>query len=139
DRLDAFAATVEAATGQQTETAKAMLQRLTPMTVKLAMLAAAGRPETPNLFRLEVQERDADVACQIARRWQGYALAFADRIGETDFERRLQRCLRLVKAKARVARSVIARQAHVDRKMLDNIRDTLVDRAVILVELVKAS
>lgn len=138
NQLDGFAAALEQGAAPGMETAKAMLQRLTPMTIKLAMLVAAGRPETPDRHCLEVTSADAEAAIQVANRWQAYAVAFASRIGESDFERRLQRCLRIVRSKGRVSRSLIARQAHVDRKMLDNIRDTMVDRGNIIVELVRA-
>lgn len=62
DQLDSLATAVEAVSGQHTDMAKAMLQRLIPMTVKRAMLVATGWPETLDLARLEVQSRDATAA-----------------------------------------------------------------------------
>ena len=75
----------------------------------------------------------------IATRWQEHAIRFADRIGETEFERRLDRCVRLVRTKRKVARSVIARHAHTEKKLLDAIRDTLADSGVIQVQHEKAA
>jgi hypothetical protein len=117
-----------------TDTARAMLQRLTPMAVKVAMLAAAGHPHVPNgLPKLEVSLADTEAAIPIVRRWQNDALRFAARIGESDFEQTLQRCLRLVQTKGLVRRWTIARTAQVERKVLGSIQDTLLDRDLISV------
>lgn len=139
DLLDQFAARLEKTSADRTDTAKAMLQRLPAMAVKLAMLIAAGQPATLERTSLAITIADADSAIRIATRWQGYAVAFAGRIGESDFERKLQRCARIISTRKSVPRSVVARLAHVDRKTLDNIRDTLADRAAITVGHVKAA
>jgi hypothetical protein len=134
-RIDSYAAEIERDCGNPriTETAKAMLQRLTAATVKVAMLVAAGHPNTTGKKDLDVTSTDADAAIRIARRWQRDALRFAARIGESDFERTLQRCLRLVQLRGRVRRGIVAMTAHVDCRTLDTIRDTLADRELVMI------
>ena len=128
DRLDGFAAQVETTAGTQSDTGRAMLQRLTPMVVKVAMLVAAGDPTAADRHVLDVGLEDAEAAISIATRWQADALAFAARIGESEFERKLDRAHRLVQRRRQVRRIVVARTVKVDRRTLDLIRDTLADR-----------
>ncbi len=138
DRLDTFAAQVETTAAAQSDVGKAMLQRLTPTAVKVAMLIAAGHPTTPDRHVLDIGLEDADAAIQIATRWQADALAFAGRIGESEFERKVDRCLRLVQRRRKVRRITVARNVKVDRRTLDSIRDTLADRGQIVARIVKA-
>ena len=138
DKLDTFAAQVEKTAGTQSDVGKVMLARLTPMAVKVAMLIAAGKPETPDRTILDVELEDAEAAITIATRWQSDALTFASRIGESEFERKLDRCYRLVKRRRKVRRIHVARTAKVDRKTLDSIRDTLVDRGQMVVKVAKS-
>lgn len=135
-RLDDYAAFLEneCSNPQMHESSRAMLQRLTPMTVKLAMLVAAGHPGVADgPAKLVVTLSDADAAIIVARRWQHDAMQFAARVGESDFERVLQRCLRIVRAKRLVRRGEIAKVAHVEAKKLDDVRDTLLDRELVIV------
>ena len=108
-----------------------MLERLQAMTLKVAMLVAAGTPETIGGLELEVCDADANAAMTIVRRWTRDALAFAGRVGETDFERKLQICLRLVQARRRIPRRIVARNCHTDKRTMDAIQDTLIDRGLI--------
>jgi hypothetical protein len=133
-----FFVALEQAGTAQTDTGRAMLSRLSAMALKLSMLLAAGRADTPDQVDLGVTLDDATAAMTIARRWQGYALAFAARIGESNFERKLQRVLTVVRQHRSVPRHVVAKLAHCDKKTLDSIRDTLVDRGQIVVPVVKA-
>ena len=132
--IDSYAIEIESACSGPTMTPRErlMLQRLLPMTVKVAMLIAAGHPGVPDgPTTLHVSMADAEAAVTIARRWQRDAIRFAGHIGESQFERTLQRCLAIVQGRRIVQRGVIARNAHVDAKTLDNIRDTLIDRELI--------
>src|SRR4029453_12594567 len=52
--VDAFAESIETSAAISNERARAMLQRLNAMTVKLAMLAAAGRPDADKRNALEI-------------------------------------------------------------------------------------
>ena len=133
-----FFVALEQAGTAQTDTGRAMLSRLSAMALKLSMLVAAGRSRHADQVDLRVTHDDARNAMVIARRWQGYALAFAARIGESDFERKLQRVLTVVRQRRSVPRHVLARLAHVDKKTLDGIRDTLLDRRQITVQQIKA-
>jgi hypothetical protein len=129
--LDQFALTVEEAPGD--DVLKAMSSRLTHMIVKVSMLCAAGRAETLRAEALTVTAADATIAQRVATRWHGYAEAFASRIGESDFERALQRCLQLLQGRADVPRRVIARSTHIEKRMLDRVEETLEDRGLIRV------
>jgi hypothetical protein len=129
--FDRFAMTIEEA--QAEDVLKAMSSRLTHMIVKVGMLSAAGRAETLESEHLEVTTRDAEIAQQVAERWHGYAQDFASRIGETEFERALQRCLRLIQGRADIPRRTIARMTHLEKRALDHVEETLVDRGLIRV------
>jgi hypothetical protein len=135
---DDFFVGVEQAGVTESEVGRAMLSRLPALALKLCLLVAAGRADTIDHPALTVTREDAEAATTIARRWQGYALAFAARIGESDFERKLQRVLTVVRQRHSVPRHVLARLAHVEKKTLDAIRDTLVDRGHLAVVPVKA-
>lgn len=134
ERLDTFAESVEKTATNRPEGARAMLQRLMPMAVKVAMLIAAGDPRTLDLPMLEVTTHDAAAAILIARRWEEYAVTFASRIGETDFERQVQRCLAVIRGKERVQRRTVARACHMEKRMLDSVEATLADRGLIDVD-----
>ncbi len=131
EALDAFAQTLEEST-ELNEAVRTMQQRLSAMAVKLAMLSAAGwqdgmRPNEP----LRVAIQDGEMAVSVAQRWAEDAKAFAERVGETRFETVLQKCMRIVEAKKAVPRSVIAQNAHVPKKLLDDIEATAIDRKLI--------
>lgn len=131
DVIDGFARDLELAARDRNPAASAIVARLVPMAVKVAMLIAAGRPDATGKPGLDVTLDDADAAVTIATRWQRDALTFAGRIGESDFERKVQRCSRLVETKRRVQRRIVAQQCHTEKKTLDAIQDTLADRGLI--------
>lgn len=130
--IDRYAAQIETLAASSDDLAKTMLQRLTPMVVKVAMLAAAGAPDGTAHANLIVTPAHAAAAVIVGQRWKGYALNFAARVGETDFERTLERCLKVVRSRqGKVFRRVIAKVAHVDKRTLDLVEATLVDRGLI--------
>jgi hypothetical protein len=129
--IDGFARDLEREAPDRTPASNAIIARLVPMAVKVSMLLAAGRPDATASQWLDVTLDDADAAVTIATRWQRDALTFASRIGESDFERKVQRCVRLVETKGRVARRYVAQQCHTEKKTLDAIQDTLADRGLI--------
>jgi hypothetical protein len=132
EALDEFAAGIEREAAEVDEAARTMLHRLAPMTLKVAMLVAAGHPTTPDRDGLYVTESDAAAAVAIATRWRADAIRFAARIGETEFERLVERCLRVFRTKApRVPRRVIAQGVHLSKRALDDVEATLVDRGAI--------
>jgi hypothetical protein len=134
-RIDAFAEAIETSDAITDERSRAMLQRLNAMTVKLAMLVAAGRPCAVELDDLIVTPADAQAAVAVASRWRDYAIAFGAQIGETLLEQYLARALRVLEAKnGRCPRRVIAQHVHCSKKIMDEIEDTLVDRGEIAVE-----
>jgi putative DNA primase/helicase len=133
EKLDRFAAEIER-NPPDSDIKRTMLERLNAMVHKLAMLVAAGHPGViKNPAELTVTIEDAAAAIKIARRWQHDALLFAERIGQNDFERTVESCLRVVVERGTVQRYVIAKNAHVRAKILDDVRDTLVDRRLIIV------
>lgn len=131
--LDLYAETLENDADAATETAHTMKQRLVAMSVKVAMLSAAGRPDglQRSATPLIVDMPDADIAVRVVMRWEHDAMRFAERVGESRFETILQKCLRIVLARKAVPRSVIAQNAHVSKKILDDIEATLLDRKLI--------
>ncbi len=106
------------------------------MALKLAMLAAAGRMQSIQEHALLVTPADVEAALIVANRWRTYAHAFAAHVGQSDFERRATRCLAVLNSKGgqRVLRRDIAKRAHMEKRQLDTIEDTLVDRGQIRVD-----
>jgi hypothetical protein len=133
EAIDDFAESIESPAGVMSETVRTMFQRLTPTAVKVAMLVAVGRPGAVHRDHLLVTPADAAAALTIVDRWRQYAKTFGERIGENEFERHLQRCLKVVKAAGTVFRRIVARHAHVDKRTLDLIEATVVDRGLVRV------
>jgi len=132
--LDQYAAEIEGLEQTDTpETVKTMLQRLPAMAVKLAMLTAIGWPDATKNEMVVVSERDASLAVAVARRWQGFMHTFALRIGDTEFEAKLQRVKQVIKGHDVVTRRTVARAVKLSAKELDEIEVTLVDRGEISV------
>jgi hypothetical protein len=87
--IDHFAETIETSDALANDRARAMLQRLNAMTVKLSMLAAVGRPGAVDQDELTVTDADARAAVAVATRWGQYAIEFGSRVGETLFEQQI--------------------------------------------------
>ena len=98
------------------------------------MLAAAGRPGVLDQDALTVTPADAQAAVAVASRWRDDAIAFGEQVGETAFEQLLERARRVVRAKQRVPRRVIAKNVHCSKRAMDDIEATLEDRGEIEVE-----
>lgn len=129
--LDAFAETLEESK-EVNESAKTMQQRLSAMAVKVAMLSAAGWTEgvTANA-PLRVAIQDAEFAVTVVQRWAADAKAFAERVGATQFETKLAKCLWLVQENQAIPRNDIARAVHCPKRLMDEIEETLLDRELI--------
>jgi hypothetical protein len=129
--LDRFAAALEDAEDD-------MLQRLSAMTFKVAVLGAAGRPDVvaeDGPEDLTVTVEDAEAAIAVATRWRGYAEAFAERVGETAFERDVQRAFALLpRVGASIDRRTVAQRTHLRARELEEVERTLVMRGAISVE-----
>ncbi len=132
--LDRFAATLETQSVTN-DTVRTMQQRLVAMTVKLAMLSAVGWSGglTETATRLMVAKEDAEFAVQVVQRWSTDAVTFAGRVGESFFEKKVAKCLELVQTHTAIPRSMIAQNAHVPKRLLDDIEATLLDRQQITV------
>ena len=120
-----------------------MFQRLGHMVTKVAMLAALGSapmqaglglPFAQQPRTLPVTVTDVGYAVQVVTRWQGYAASFVAQITESTFERQLQGALRLLMRRQQVTRSVVAQNVRVEKRALDQIEATLLDREQITVE-----
>jgi hypothetical protein len=131
--IDEYAENLEGEAATAAETCKPLLQRLPPMAIKVSMLAAAGRVDAINYGYLPVTVNDAIAAVSVVSRWRDGAMRFAARVGENEFEREVQRCARLVKQRGTIPRRFVARNAHLSRRQLDEVKDTLVDRGLITV------
>jgi hypothetical protein len=66
----------------------------------------------------------------VLNHWKRDALLFASKIGTNSFEQTIERCLGALKKSPgkRRKRRDIARIAHVDKRTLDSIQATLIDR-----------
>jgi Protein of unknown function (DUF3987) len=138
DIIDDFAEGIETSAAISNERARAMLQRLNAMTVKLAMLSAAGRPEMEDQQDLLITPSDAHSAVAVASRWRDYAVAFGERVGETALEQGIARALKVLEGKKRLPRRAVAQLVHCSKRMMDDIESTLEDRGHIVVEQVPA-
>jgi hypothetical protein len=135
--VDDFAVAIETSDALANGRARAMLQRLNAMTVKLSMLAAAGRPQALEADDLRVTPEDAAAAVAIATHWRDYAIAFGERVGETALEGLIVRALEVVRTKGRCPRRVVAQLVHCPKRTMDDIEATLVDRGQIAIETVE--
>ncbi len=131
--IDRLAEEIESSSLVDDERSRAMLQRLNALTIKLAMLAAVGRPGATESDALKVNPEDAQWAVAVARRWLTYAVTFGKQVGETEIERLIDRALRIVRRKKRVHRRVVAQNVHTTKRIMDDIEATLVDRGEIKV------
>jgi len=136
EAVDAFQADIENMAGED-HTNTVMLQRLGTMALKLAMLVACGRTESTQSPTLTVTESDALQAVAVARRWKKYAQRFAERVGESEFEIKVQRVKRMLVAGEPIERRNIARKLHLSKLILDGIQDTLIDRGEIEVRYIE--
>jgi hypothetical protein len=136
--IDRLAQEIESSDLVDDERSRAMLQRMNALTIKLAMLAAIGRPGAVESKELHVTPEDASWAVAVARRWVAYAVAFGKQVGETEFERLIDRAMRIVRKKKRVPRRVVAQNVHTAKRTMDDIEATLVDRGEIWVDRVEA-
>jgi hypothetical protein len=146
--LDAFGETVEDyATRHVDSVATVMFQRLPPMAIKVAMLSALGRPlalPEPGAFEpderkplletipLRVTDEDAQIACQVLDRWRTFATYFAEGIQSDPFQGKVVTFLRkLAELGGRAMRRDLARSLHFDKRTMDGILETLLERGEI--------
>lgn len=146
--LDAFGADVEDyATRHVDSVSTVMFQRLPPMAIKVAMLTALGRPlALPEPGSFEVDERkplqetmpvrvtneDAEIAVAVLDRWRTYATYFADGIQADPFQGKVVTFLRrLAEMGGRAMRRDLARALHYDKRTMDGILETLLERGEI--------
>jgi hypothetical protein len=132
--LDAFAESIETSVAVSNERSRAMLQRLNAMTVKLAMLAAGGRPDATEQDDLPITPPDAVAAVAVATRWRDYAIAFGERVGETALEQKIDRARTILQAKKTAPRRVVAQLLHCSKKVMDEVEATMEDRGQLRVE-----
>ena len=136
EHLDDFAATVEAAGSDLDDRQRTMLRRADPRVLKLAALVAAGQPETPMHERLTITVSDAAAATVIALRWRRDAIAFGGRLGHSELQRQIERVLEIVRTKhtaGQISRRLVAQLAHMEKKTMDRIEETLDDWGTITV------
>jgi len=137
--IDRFARGIEEA-AEPNEAVRIMQQRLTAMAIKVAVLSAAGWSEgIPATADVPVSTQDAEMAVACLARWANDARAFAERVGESEFEAKLQRCLSLIREQGAAPRRELARAAHCPKRVMDDIEATLLDRGLITVSERKSS
>ena len=140
DLLDAFAAEIETSTALDHAHSRAMLQRLNAMSIKLAMLVAAGRPGVTDGTALVVRPEDAEAALVIATRWRDYAVTFGQKVGENALEQlitRLLQAMRLIAKKTgstTMRRRAVAKNVKTSWKLMNEAESTMRDRGDIEVE-----
>lgn len=133
--LDSYAAELEELNAKQAEDPRSdMRQRLSEMSVKIAMLVAAGDVEPHKATDLLVTDADAQAAVQIVRRWQRHGEQLAERIQETQFEAKLQQAYRILKVKKRLSLRDLSRAVRVPKRVLDEILDTMLTRGLIAMQ-----
>jgi hypothetical protein len=141
DALDAFDQAIETqAARAATEAGKIMLQRLTAMAVKVAMLTAVGRPGAAVAdAALHVSRDDAASALAFLARWRDGAGAFVANLGASRLEQTIARALKLLPRRGPIRRRELARGLHVSKPQMDVVEATLVDRGLIRLGKAEAS
>jgi hypothetical protein len=109
------------------------------MALKVAMLSAAGRAGGLSEPTLVVTRADAESTLIVIQRWHSQAVAFARKMGATRFEKCIERCTKVLAASRRMPRRTLARQLRLEKRMLDSIQETLVDRGLIRITPVGSS
>lgn len=108
-----------------------MYERHTPMLVKVATLAAAGRPGSLPYLKLVVTLADVECALAALTRWERFATTFVKSLNATEHERLIQRCADMARKRGAVPRKVVARDIHIPKRQLDDIEAALIDRGTI--------
>ena len=129
--LEQLDAAVDAPLDQATDRGL-MTERLGVMARKVAILAAAGWPDSTPVIAsqpLIVGSADAEAAIAVAARWIAYARAFEVRVNESVFEVQVQRCLALITGRTGwINRREIARRVHLEARQMREVEQTLVQR-----------
>lgn len=120
--------------GEHDEALAFMLQRLSPMLVKLAMCVAAGRQDVTTREALVVTATDVHDALPILSRWVSAAERFAQELTVSGPERLVRRALALLRDRGgRATRTDISRALREPADVLDRVEATLQERRYIVV------
>lgn len=110
--------------------------RLGPMALKLSMLASLS-DTPPDSDTIEIEEQHAEQAKKVIDRWKIDALRFEDEIGglsayQRKAEHTIDRITRLMRERGgSIPRSVVGRTLKIEARQLNQLEDTLSDRAII--------
>lgn len=155
-KLDAFGESIEDFANRHPDSvATVMFQRLPPMALKVALLSAIGRPlalpepgswEPPegkplmDTQPLRVTVDDARVAVEVLERWRVFAEDFASGIQQDPFGSKVEAFLRaLAELGGRALRRDLSRKLRTDKRTMDGILETLLEREDIKLERVGRS
>ena len=120
--------------GEHDEALSFMVQRLSPMLVKLAMCISAGRKNVTAREALVVTPRDVRDALPILGRWASAAERFARELTASSHERLVRRALALLRDMGgRATRTAISRALREPADVLDRVEATLEERRHIVV------
>ena len=113
-----------------------IIQRLSAMTLKLAMLSSLS-VEVPAVHELSVDESDARQASRVVERWTDAALRFSAQVGgltavQRQAEHGHDRILAQL-ASGAMKRSQLSRDLKLTARQTDEIENTLLDRGLITV------
>lgn len=150
-KLDAFGESIEDFANRHPDSvATVMFQRLPPMALKVALLSAIGRPlalpepgswEPPegkplmDTQPLRVTVDDARVAVEVLERWRAFAEDFAQGIQQDPFGSKVESFLRaLAELGGRALRRDLSRRLRTDKRTMDGILETLLEREDIKLE-----
>jgi len=117
------------------EIAEIMLERISDMSIKLAMIVAAGRPDGFAVGPLKIIEEDVRSAITLARRWAKYASDFTDTINKTEVEKYVRRVTGYLRRNnGRMAGYEIARRMKVAPRLMDEIETAMLQRNMLRLE-----
>jgi len=130
--LDDFQDELEQMQTKATASGTVMLERVMDMATKVSMLIAAGRPDGFASGHLLVTETDVLQGMELARKWSGWAVEFAETVQMSPDEQKIVRIMNfLEKNGGQATRRDIHRQIKGLSRQLDDLQSAMVERGLI--------
>lgn len=108
-----------------------VIERLSTMLIKVSMLIASGELDVDTFTSVRVKAKHVKQALVIVERWKQSGLVVIGRLGDSEFEQKLNGIHELVLSEKKVSRTQVARLFKCTKRTLDEIQFTLIDRGMI--------
>lgn len=113
--------------------AQPTFDRLAWSALKMAMLFATTR-QKPRNGKIKANKKDLETAAYYIQKWAPHAIDLITNVGRGADQRLVHRLYEHIKRRPGVTRSELSRHHHLNKKQLDLVLDTLLDRGQISVQ-----